>query len=99
MQLLVIQYKIKMFHIRLVQILILQSLKSQYYKIFKTLKLSYLQLNRSESFCCYNSRKVTLCGDPIYNLYVDDADVLAQYVLRSLCVEMCDVFRYAQYTY
>ena len=43
--------------------------------------------------------KSVLCGGPIYSLYVDDADVLAQYVLRSLCVEMCDVFRYAQYTY
>jgi hypothetical protein len=43
MKLLVIQFTIKMFHIGFMQVLILQSLKSQYYKIFKTLKLSYLQ--------------------------------------------------------
>jgi len=43
MQLLVIQFTIKMFHIGFMQVLILYSLKSQYYKIFKTLKLSYLQ--------------------------------------------------------
>jgi len=34
MQLLVIQFKIKMFHIGFMQVLILQSLKSQYIKIF-----------------------------------------------------------------
>jgi hypothetical protein len=43
MQLLVIQFTIKMFHIGCMPVLILQSLKSQYYKIFKTLQLSYLQ--------------------------------------------------------
>ena len=43
MQLSVIQFTMKMFHIGFVPVLILQSLKSQYYKIFKTLKLSYLQ--------------------------------------------------------
>jgi len=44
MQLLVIQLTIKMFHTGFMQVLILQSLKSQYYKIFKTLKLSYLTM-------------------------------------------------------
>jgi hypothetical protein len=43
MQLSVIQFTIKMFHTCFMPVLILQSLKSQYYKIFKTLKLSYLQ--------------------------------------------------------
>jgi len=42
--LLVIQFTIKTFHVGFMQFLILQSLKSQYYKIFRTLKLSYLQL-------------------------------------------------------
>ena len=42
-QLSVIQFTIKMFHIGFMPVLILQSLKSQYNKIFKTLKLSYLQ--------------------------------------------------------
>ena len=43
MQLSVIQFTIKLFHIGFMPVLILQSLKSQYYNIFKTLKLSYLQ--------------------------------------------------------
>jgi hypothetical protein len=42
MQLLVIQFTIKMFHMGFMQVLVLQSLKSQYYKIFKTLQLSNL---------------------------------------------------------
>ena len=42
-QLSVIQFTIKMFHIGFMPVLILQSLKSQYNKIFKTPKLSYLQ--------------------------------------------------------
>jgi len=42
-QLLVIQFIIKMFRIGCTQVLILQSLKSQYYKIIKILKLYYLQ--------------------------------------------------------
>jgi len=47
MQLLVIQFTIKMFHTGFMQVLILRSLKSQYYKIFKILKLSYLYENSS----------------------------------------------------
>ena len=43
MQLLVMQFTIKMFHTGFMQALILYSLKSQYYKIFKILNLSYLQ--------------------------------------------------------
>jgi hypothetical protein len=43
MQQLVIQFTIKMFYICFMQVLRLQSLKSQYYKILKTLKLSFLQ--------------------------------------------------------
>ena len=50
------------------QILILQSLKSQYYKIFEALKLPCLQLNRPKLFCCYSSHEVTLCAGPVYNL-------------------------------
>ena len=43
MQLLIIQHVIKMFHIGFMQVLILHTLKSQYYKIIKTLKCSILQ--------------------------------------------------------
>jgi len=43
MQLFVIQFLINIFLIGFMQILIFQSLKSQYYKIFRTLKLYYLQ--------------------------------------------------------
>jgi hypothetical protein len=43
MQLSVIQFTVKMFHIGFMQVLVLQWLISQYYKIFKILKLSYLQ--------------------------------------------------------
>ena len=68
------------------QVLILQSLKFQYYKIFKTLKWSYLQLNRPKSFCCYNSHEVSLCGGRVYNLDVDAIVVPARYVLSlSVC--------------
>ena len=70
MQLLVRQFTNKMFHIRFMQILILQSLKSQYYKIFRTLKFSYLQLNRPESFCCYNSHEVAPCGSGVPRNFV-----------------------------
>jgi hypothetical protein len=38
MKLLVMQFKIKVFHIGFMQFLTLQSLKYQYYKIIKTLK-------------------------------------------------------------
>ena len=65
MHLLLIQFRIKMLHTGFMQVLILQSLKSHYYKIFKTLKLSYLQLNKLK-FCCYNSHDVSLCGGCIY---------------------------------
>jgi len=81
MQLLVLQFEIKIFHTRFMQILILQSLESQYYKMFKTLNLSYLQLKRPKLFCCYNSHEVTLCDGPIYNLHVDAAVELVRYVL------------------
>jgi len=40
MQLLVIQFTIKMFHIDFMQVLILYSLKYQYYKIFKNIKIA-----------------------------------------------------------
>jgi hypothetical protein len=43
MHLSVIQFTMKMFHIGFMQVLILLSFKSQYYEIFKTLKLSSLQ--------------------------------------------------------
>jgi len=43
MQLSVIQFTIEMFNIGFVQVLVLYLLKSQFYKIFKKLKLSYLQ--------------------------------------------------------
>jgi len=45
MQLLVIQFKSKIFHIVFTQVLILYELKTQYYKISKILKFSYLTLN------------------------------------------------------
>ena len=48
MQLLVIQFTIKIFRTGFMQVLVLYSLKSQYYKIFKTLKLSYLQIKWSK---------------------------------------------------
>ena len=44
MPLLVTQFIIKMFHIGVMQVLILQALKSQHYKIIKTLKLSHLTI-------------------------------------------------------
>jgi len=44
-------------------------LKSQYYKMFKTLQLSYLQQNVLKSFGCYNSHTVSLCAGCIYSLY------------------------------
>jgi len=49
----------------------------QYYKIFKTLKLSYLQYNSLKSLCCYNSQSVSQCAGCIYSLYVDVTVVLA----------------------
>ena len=45
MQELIIQLTVKLFPIGFMQGLILQSLKPQFYKIFKTLKFSYLQQN------------------------------------------------------
>jgi len=72
MQLLVTQFTIKMFHIGFIHVLILYSLKFQYYKIFKTLILSYLQQNGLKSFCCYISHEVSLCGGRIYNLINTD---------------------------
>ena len=74
------KFMIEMFLIGFVQVLILQSLKSQYYKIIKILKLSCLQENGLKSFCCYNSHEVILCGGRIYNLYIDATVVLARYV-------------------
>jgi len=43
MQLLIIEFTIKMLPVGSMQVSLLESLISQYYKIFKTLKLSYLQ--------------------------------------------------------
>ena len=60
MQLSVIQFTIKLFHTGFMPVLILQPLKCQYYKIFKTLKLSYLQHNSLKSLCCYNSQSVSV---------------------------------------
>jgi len=51
-------------------------LKFQYYKIFKTLNLSYLTENGLKPFCCYNSLEVSLCGGRIYSLCVDATVVL-----------------------
>jgi hypothetical protein len=65
MQLSIMQFTIKMFHIGFML------LKSQYYKIFKTLKLSYLQQNGLKSLRRCNSHAVSLCGGCIYSLYVD----------------------------
>jgi hypothetical protein len=56
MQLLVIHFTIKMFHVGFMQVLIFYSLKSQRYKVFKTLKLSHLKFyntqiqNRDQKF-------------------------------------------------
>ena len=49
----------------------------QNYKIFKTLKLSYLQYSSLKSLCCYNSQSVSQCAGRIYSLYVDVTVVLA----------------------
>jgi hypothetical protein len=68
MQMLVIQFTIKIFHIGFMQVLTLFSLKSQYYKIFKTLKLSCWQLNGLRSLCGYNSHEVSLRGGCTYSL-------------------------------
>jgi len=82
MQLLVIQFKIQMFHIGFLQVFILLSLKSKFFKIFKGLKLSYLQQNVLKSLCCYNSHEVSLCGGCIYSLCVDATVVLDRYALK-----------------
>ena len=76
MQMSVIQFTVKMFHIGFMYVLILQWLKSQYYKIFSTLKLSYLQWNVLKSLCRYSSHEVSLCGGCIYSMYVDATVVL-----------------------
>ena len=73
-------YNLKLFHVGFML------LKSQYYKIFKTLKLSYLQQNSLKSFCFYNSHAVLLCGGCIYSLYVDVTVVLAVWWLYIQCV-------------
>ena len=49
-QLLVMRFVIKMFHIGFVQVLILLSLKSLYYKIIKTLKLSYFTIKWAKMY-------------------------------------------------
>ena len=48
MQLLVIQFTIKMFHIGFMQVLVLYTFKSQYYKIIITLKLSYFTIKEAK---------------------------------------------------
>jgi hypothetical protein len=88
MQLSVIQFTIKLFHIGFMPVLILQLLKSQYYKIFKTLKLSYLQQNGLKSFCCYNSQEVSLCDGCIYSLCADVTVVLVGYVIIIIIMFM-----------
>jgi len=50
MQLLVTQFVIKMSHIGIMQVLTLYWLKSQYYKIFKTLKFSYFTIKLAKIF-------------------------------------------------
>jgi hypothetical protein len=85
MQLLVIQFTMKMFHVGFIQVLISQSLKSQYYRIYKTLKLSYLQYNGLKSLCCYNSHAFTHGGGRIQSLYVHATVVPARY---SFCQPM-----------
>ena len=60
-QLLVIQFKIKKFHTSFMQVLT-TVVETSMSKIFKILKLSYLQQHELKSFCCYNSHEVRLCG-------------------------------------
>jgi len=75
-----------MFHGGLIQVLILQLLKSQYYKNIKTLRLLYYTMKLAKIIFSYNSHEVSLCGVCIYSLYVDATVVLAQYVLSlSVC--------------
>jgi len=70
-------------------------LKSQYYKIIKTLKLSYFTTKWAKIFCCYYSYEFSLCGERLCNLYIDATVVLVRYVLSvCVCVELCDVFRF-----
>ena len=49
------------------------------FKIFKILKLSYLQKIWLKLLCCYNSYEIRLCGGCIYNRYDDAAVVFARY--------------------
>jgi len=71
-----------MFHTGFMQ----QLLKSQYYKIFKTLKLSYLQQNGLKTFCCYNSHEVSLRGGRIDSVNVNSTVMLAWYVICEINV-------------
>ena len=65
------------------QDLILQSLKFQYYKIFKTLKSSYFNKMVKNHYIDTISREATLCGGRIYSPYVNATVVLARYERNS----------------
>jgi len=68
MQLSVIQFTIKMFHIGSMQVLILQSLKSQYYKIFKTLKLTYIRNKIDENHFVATVHMKSICVVAVYTI-------------------------------
>jgi len=74
-----------MLHIGFMQVLILQSLKPQYYKNLYNIKIVLFTIKWAKTFRCYNSHKVSLCDDCIYsyNLYVDATVLLARYVLSK----------------
>ena len=75
-----------MFHGGLIQVLVLQLLKSQYYQNIKTLRLLYYTMKLAKIIFSYNSHEVSLCGGRMYSLYVDATVLLAQYVLSlSVC--------------
>ena len=71
MQLLVIQFTIKMFHIGFMQVLKLYPLKSQYCEILKILKFSYLQYVQF-TVCTYGpARQQHQHTDCIYGHHTD----------------------------
>jgi len=70
MQLLVIQFTIKMFHIGFVQVFILQSLKSQYYEIIKALKLSYFTIKWAKNLFVATILMKSICVVAVYEVFM-----------------------------
>jgi len=78
MQLLVIQFKIKMFHTGFTQVFVFWSLKSQYYKIFKILKYKDSVILRFQRIKYENLHKT-------YVKHLNFKLCYQQLYLKSLC--------------